>query len=60
MLMENQMKSALLMLLLMSLAFTGCIVDPGRGDGGHGGWWGDRGHSEHHAEQRTSGNWGRY
>jgi hypothetical protein len=35
--METQMKKALLALLLLSLALTGCVVEPGRGWGWHGG-----------------------
>ncbi|MDR3536185.1 MAG: hypothetical protein P4L71_06765 [Acetobacteraceae bacterium] len=35
------MKKTLLTMLLLCLALTGCIVDPGYG-------WGDRGHAEHH------------
>jgi hypothetical protein len=42
------MKKILLALLLASLALTGCIYEPGRGYGYHGG--GDR---------ETHNNWGR-
>lgn len=39
------MKKVLLTLLLLSLALTGCIVEPGGGyhDGQHGDWHGERG-----------------
>jgi len=51
--MENKMKKKLLALLLLSLALTGCIVDPGyRGGGDH-----DRGWS--HSDRDSHGNWGR-
>ncbi len=45
------MKSACLALLLLSLALTACVVDPGPGyggygyySGGHGGYYGEHGY----------------
>jgi hypothetical protein len=49
------MKTTLVALLLLSLALTGCVVDPygGYGNRGYGDrGWGDRDHGEHHADQR--------
>ena len=43
------MRKVLVTLLLLSLALTGCIVEPGGGYGGHG--WGDRDHHESHEDQ---------
>lgn len=37
------MKKTLLTLLVLSLALTGCIVEPGHRDGPHGDWHSDRG-----------------
>jgi hypothetical protein len=48
--METQMKKTLLALLLLSLALTGCVVEPGGGWGWHGG---ERG--EYHQDR----GWGR-
>jgi hypothetical protein len=46
------MKKTLLALLLLSLALTGCIVEPGGGyrDGPHG---------DYHAERGYNGGWNR-
>jgi hypothetical protein len=45
---ENKMKKALLALLLLSLALTGCVYDPGGGYGYHG-----------HGDHENRGYWGR-
>jgi hypothetical protein len=47
------MKTTLVTLLLISLALTGCVVDPygGYGNRGYGErGWGDRDQGEHHAD----------
>ena len=56
------MKATLFTLLLVSLALTGCVFDPGGGYGnryyGDRGW-ADRDHAEYHAEHGPYDNWGR-
>ena len=60
--MEQQMKTTTVTLLLLSLALTGCVVDPGRGYGDRGygerGWAGHE-HAEFHADHTQYGNWNR-
>jgi hypothetical protein len=60
--MEDKMKATLFTLLLVSLALTGCVFDPGGGYGnryyGDRGW-ADRDHAEYHAEHRPYDNWSR-
>jgi hypothetical protein len=52
---ETQMKIKLVALLLLSLALTGCVVEPGGGYyGGRG--YGDGGHGAYYGEH---GGWGR-
>jgi hypothetical protein len=46
------MKKTLLALLLLSLALTGCIVEPGGGFR-----YGD--HGEYHSDRGFNGGWGR-
>lgn len=52
--MEAKMKSTLITLLLLSLALTGCIVEPGPGyggpgyyGGGHAGYYGEHGYGNY-------------
>jgi hypothetical protein len=59
---EEEMKKTLFVLALISLALTGCIVDPGRGYGdrgydNHG--WANNGHAEVHADHEQQDNWNR-
>jgi hypothetical protein len=54
---EDQMKTALITLALLSLTLAGCIVDPGRDYGNHG--WDNGGHGEYHAEHAQQGDWNR-
>jgi len=51
--MEDHMRTTLVTLLLLSLALTGCVVDPygGYGNRGYGSQgWGDRDRGEYHAD----------
>lgn len=54
------MKPTLVVLLLLSLALTGCIVEPGggygnRGDGDRG--WENQRHAESHGNQEQYRDW---
>jgi hypothetical protein len=55
--MEDQMKKSLCTLLVLSLALTGCVIDPGNRYGNRG--WGSSNHAEFHAEHGNQGNWAR-
>ena len=50
------MKKTLLTLLLLSLALTGCVIEPG---GGHGYYRGDGERGDHHADRGHDGGWNR-
>jgi hypothetical protein len=52
---ENKMKKMLLTLLLLSLALTGCIVEPFGGNGHRG----DAGRGEFHPDRDHNGGWNR-
>jgi hypothetical protein len=51
--MENELKTLSVILLLFSLAVTGCIVGPGPGYGGHG--WGAGDHNDSHEDRDHHG-----
>jgi hypothetical protein len=58
--MEEQMKKTVITLLLLSLALTGCVVDPGRGYGDHeydNRGWDGHDHAEFHADHGQQGDW---
>jgi hypothetical protein len=46
---ETKMTKKILALLLLSLALTGCIVEPG---GYHNGW-----HGDYHSDRGSNGGW---
>jgi hypothetical protein len=52
-----KMKKTLLTMLLLSLALTGCIVEPGGGYGYRGDGYHDRG--EFHSDHESRGGWNR-
>jgi hypothetical protein len=43
--MENQMKTTLIALALLSFMLAGCVIEPGRGYGDRG--WNNGDHAEH-------------
>jgi len=49
------MKTTLITLLLLSLALTGCVIEPGGGYHERG--WGGQNHAESQADHRDHGDW---
>ena len=49
------MKTTLIALLLLSLALTGCVIEPGGGNRDRG--WGGQDHAAFQADHGEHGNW---